>query len=290
MKGFTLRIVALIALAATSLAHGQTDAGVSGQTGPAGSVALTTADSSVSSTSDAWGQAADAVNTGADLLGKLTDVLKGILMDKKNAGTLVEKVSAALAKIPGMPSGRILQIKIMKGLGSALSVIDGVVESVKSVFKAGDAAFAGDREAYKKAVTKYIITMTGKIVGMAVGDAVFAGLTAATVGVGALPATGAGIVAGSLVDSATKFLLDTFAKDAIEDLVGRYYDYVTGGGSGGSDSNDPFDSEPENNGRGQAGTAPGGAGQGGSSGGGTTKPGPRRRGGKGGGDTSARLW
>jgi len=327
MKGSSLRIVALIAFAATLFAHGQVDVhgqvGASGQTGAApqtrpvgtvaiidavaapeanvaGSLALIDAAGTASYASDAWGQAANAVDTGADALGKLADVLKGILTDRKNAGTLVDRVSEALAKIPGMPSGRILQAKIMKGLGKAAGIIDGVVTSVTSVFKAVSAANAGDRETYKKEVADYIITMTGKIVGVAVGDAVFAGLTAATVGVGALPATGAGILAGSFADSGTKLLLKVFAKNAIENLVGRYYDWMTGEGTegkgkgnpGGFDSDDPFDSEPENDGSGNMCPAQGGGSSGGEVSGGsrTTHPTTRRRGGSGGGDTRAKIW
>lgn len=186
---------------------------------------------------DTWGQVGEAVSNGADGLGKVTDVVKGILMDKKTAGALVEKVSAALAKIPGMPSGRILQIKILKGLGKAAGAIDSVVTSVTSAVKIVDAANSGDREAYKKAFADYIITMTAKVVGVAVGDATVAGLTAATVGLGTLPAVGVGMLAGTAAEATTKWLLKKFAKDAIENLAGKYYDWATG--TGGKEGKNP---------------------------------------------------
>lgn len=287
MKNMTLRIVALASLLA-SLSFAPAAMGQHVGGGMDASVSTIAAGSA-----DAWGKVGDTVSNGADLLGKLSDILKGILTDRKNAGTLVEKVSEALAKIPGMPSGRILQAQILKGLGKAAGMIDGIATSISSIFKVTDAAFSGDKEKYKEEVANYIITMTGKIVGIAVGDAVVATITAGTAGMGALPAAGIGILAGSGADAATKFLLETFAKDAIKNLVGRYYDWATGSGgenSGGSGSDDPFDSAPENDGGGQVGTAPGAGGQGGSAGGGTGKSNTRRRGGSGGGDTSARLW
>ena len=286
MKSISLRIVALIALMFSFVAWGQAGGGAGGGGGGAEQSVVV----------DTWGEVGDHVSGGADALGKVSEILKGILMDKKNAGTLVEKVSAALAKIPGMPSGRILQIKMMKALGNAVGVIDGVVTSVTSIFKATDAAFSGNREAYKKEVANYIMTMTAKIVGVAVGEAVTASLTAATVGVGALPAAGAGMLAGTAADATTKWLLKTFAKDAIENLVGKYYDWATGTGGNGPPAegdDDPFNSNPENDGNGQMCPVPGNGNTSGGSSNGTVKPKPSpntrvRRGG--GGDTSARIW
>lgn len=282
MKSISLRIVALVALLFSFVAWGQAGAGGEG--------------AAPSAVVDAWGEVGDNISSGADMVGKVSDILKGILMDKKNAGKLVDKVSKALSKIPGMPSGRVIQAQILKGLGKAAGAIDGIVTSVTSIFKVTDAAYAGDKAAYKKAVAEYIMTMTAKIVGVAVGDVVAGSLTAATVGVGALPAAGAGILAGTAADAATKWLLKTFAKDAIENLAGKYYDWATGTGGKGASSagdDDPFNSDPESDGDGQMSPAPG---NGSTSGGGSSgtvkaKPSPNtrvRRGG--GGDTKAKIW
>lgn len=176
-------------------------------------------------------------------------------MDRKTAGALVDRVSNALAKIPGMPSGRVVQAQILKGLGKVAGVIDGVIQTAMSVSKATDAVKRGDKAAFQKAVTDYIITMTAKIVGTAVGDAVFGGLTAATVGVGALPAAIAGVAAGAGAEALTKFLLNKFARQKLEKLMGDYYDWMNGTGKDGT-GNDPggdhpgFETPPESSGPG----------------------------------------
>ena len=253
MKHFLCRILVSAFLAASFFA--QADEISSGN--------VVAAPNSTSATADPWGVAGEAVSTGAGVLSQSTDLIKGLLMDKKTAGALVDRVSAALAKIPGMPSGRVIQAQILKGLGKAAGVIDGIIQTATSISAATDAVKRGDKAAYQKAVADYIITMTSKIVGVAVGDAVFGGLTAATVGVGALPAAAAGVAAGAGAEALTKWLLNRYARKKIEQIIGNYWDWLngkkdkeSGGGntesgesSGGSDNSgdkDPFDSQPEN--------------------------------------------
>lgn len=204
---------------------------------------------------DPWGTAGEAVCDGAGAISQSTDLIKSLLMDRKTAGSLVDRVSAALAKIPGMPSGRVIQAQILKGLGKVAGVIEGVVQTAMSAAKVTDALKRGDKAAFQKAVTDYIITMTAKVAGTIVGDAVFGGLTAATVGVGVLPATVAGIAAGAGAEALSEWLLNKFARAKLEKLMGDYYDWMKGNNKNGPGT-DPggdhpgFDTPPESSGPG----------------------------------------
>ena len=97
MKHFLSRIFVAAFVAASSFAHADT---------------IQSTDS-ISSTADPWGAAGEAVSTGAGVLTQSTDLIKGLLMDRKTAGAMVDRVSEVLAKIPGMPSGRVIQAQIL---------------------------------------------------------------------------------------------------------------------------------------------------------------------------------
>ena len=200
---------------------------------------------------DTWGNVGGAVRDASGAIstgvGTASGLVKGLLLDWINGKDATLAISELLAKIPGMPSGRVIQAAIVDKLGEAAAVVDAAIQTAFTISDAVDAVQRGDKAAYQKVVADYIISMTANIAGTAAGDATFAIGTGATVGAGALPAAIAAAGVGYLVTKGVEWILNKYAREALEDLVGKYWDWLNGT-PGKADEGDPyFDGEPEGN-------------------------------------------
>lgn len=205
MKKFLMNLAAIAVLAFSSLAWGGTNQGAGTSSVPV---------------EDVWG------NT-ATVAGLVNNALEGVLMDKNTVGSMTERVSDALTKA-GMPAGRTLQTSILKGLGDALTALDGVFTTATAISKANDAVQANDKAAYQKAVAEFIVSMTAKIVGVAVSTTVLSAGTIASWGVGTVPSFILSGLAGVASEKVTKVLMEKFVQEYIEELVGAYWDWLHG--------------------------------------------------------------
>lgn len=207
---------------------------------------------------DTWGNVDGAVRDASGALstgvGAASGLVKGLLLDWANGKEATLAVSEALAKIPGMPSGRVLQAAIVDKLGNAAAVVDAAIQTAFTIADATDAVQRGDKAAYQKAVADYIIGMTANIAGTLAGDATFAFLTGATVGLGALPAAAAGVGVGYLVTKGLEWFLNEYGRETLENLIGKYWDWLYGTGDNSSDNSSgnngngnggPFDDDSE---------------------------------------------
>ena len=195
---------------------------------------------------DTWGNVADNVGNVTDTLSTVgqtaTGFLQNLLMDWRNGGDLTLKVSQCLEDL-GLPAGRVLQASILKNVGEAIGKIADKIDAAVKIVKVADAIARGDKEAFKKAVSDALIDIVSKALGEAASKGTFVVLTGATVGWGALPAWAAGTLVGMGVEKLTKWLLDKYARGALENLLDRAWDFFAGAspGNGG-----PFD-DPDPN-------------------------------------------
>ena len=189
---------------------------------------------------DTWGNVGGTVRDASGALstgtGAASGLVKGLLLDWANGKDATLAVSKALEKIPGMPSGRVLQAGIVDKLGKAAAVVDAAIQTAFTIADATDAVQRGDKAAYQNAVADYIIGMTANIAGTLAGDAAFAFLTGATVGLGALPAAVVGVGLGYLVTKGLEWFLNEYGRETLENLIGKYWDWLHGTGDNSSDN------------------------------------------------------
>lgn len=258
MKKMFSQILALVALSFAPIASADTTSSQSFVSAPTQASPVIV---------DAWGDAADGIAKGAgnatSAAKHVTDLLQNLLMDWRTGGKVTLKVADYLES-HGFPSGRVVQASILKKAGKALEKLGWLIDGAIAVKEISTAIAKGDKAAFQKAVTDFIINATAKIVGQVVSKVTFGFLTGATVGWGALPAWALGTALGMGSEALVKKLLNNYARDSIENLLGRAWDRYHGTSNG--------------NGSGNAGNGGGGGG------GGTVTPGDLE--GLGDGDTS----
>lgn len=245
MKKFLLSVLALGAILGTSAVRANeilSDAFISMPPSSTQEASSTVSDSSFY---DGW-DTADSVLTRIDQVGGIgTGALNPALVQyicdtiDGKSGTVLEKTLTWLGE-HGVDFGVVKNIDTV--LKFAQYIIDGVTAAVEGVH----AWQTGDKEAFQKAVTDFIINTTANLVGELVKWGTEALITSGTLGVGALPgyfiATGAGIAASE----GTKLLLNKFARENIEDFVGQMWDDKHG--NGGDGDNDGGNGKPPSDG------------------------------------------
>lgn len=226
MKKFLLSVLALGAILGTSAVRANeilSDAFISMPPSSKQEASSTTSDASAFY--DGW-DTADSILNGIDQAvgigtGAIEPALVQVICDtlEGKSGTVLEKVLTWLGE-HGVQYGAVKKIADSKILKFAPYVIDGVTATVEGVH----AWQAGDKEAFQKAVTDFIINTTANLVGELAKWGAEALIASGTLGVGALPgyfiATGAGIAASE----GTKLLLNKFARENIENFVGQMWD------------------------------------------------------------------
>lgn len=260
MKNAFFRIAAGLLLAVTTFAGGFAWAGPTNGADPVPQV-------------DVWGEVGNTVDGGNDLGQAAQKVVVGVLMDKKHAGNLLDKVSGALSKV-GIKGGRVFQAQILKKIGGAVDKLVKVFDFGIAFTKASDAWKAGDRAAFNKIVADYLIDMAAWAVGQAAEKGTFAFVTGSTCGLGALPGYAAGAAAGWAAEKGAKWLLHKYAQESLENLIGKVWDDKHGnGGDGDNDGgkgNSPSDGNVSagdledldgNQGNGNGGNGPNGGGK-----------------------------
>jgi len=189
---------------------------------------------------DVWGNVGGFVDTANQLGQTAEKVVVGVLMDRKHAGTLLDKVSDALSKA-GVNGGRVLQAQTLNKIAGAVDKLVNVFDFGIAAIRATEAWKAGDREAFNKIVADYLIDVASGVIGQVVETAVFSFLTGSTCGVGALPGYVAGAAAGWAATEGSKWLLQQYAQEHLEKLGDALWDMMrdedqtdTGPTSGGT--------------------------------------------------------
>ena len=231
MKKMLSRILALAALAFVPVVSAET-------TSPQSFVHAPTQASPV--IVDAWGDVAEGIAKGASgatsIAKDATGLLQNLLMDWRTGGKVTLKVADYLES-HGFPGGRVVQASILKKAGKALEKLGWLIDGAIAAKDISTAIAKGDKAAFQKAVADFIINATAKIVGQVVSKVTFGFLTGATVGWGALPAWALGTALGMGSEKLVKTLLNKYARDSLEDLIGRAWDGVQGGSDGNGSGN-----------------------------------------------------
>lgn len=232
MKNAFFRIAAGLLLAVTTFAGGFAWAGPANGVDPVPQV-------------DVWGDVGNTVDGGNDLVQAAQKAIVGILMDRKNGGSLLDKVSDALSKV-GIKGGRVFQAQILKKIGGAVDKLVKVFDFGIAFAKASDAWKAGDRAAFNKIVADYLIDFVAGRIGSAVEIGTFAFVTGSTCGMGALPGYAVGAAAGWAAEEGVGLILHEYAQESLENLIGQMWDGIRG--NGGDGDNDGGNGKPPSDG------------------------------------------